>query len=307
MNKITYKLLDILCHLDFSLVYLKFIGVVKILRLNMVAIRETDIYNKEALTSLKKHLPFSTNAIHSVINYPDKTSLLYMDTGTNHIWLISYLSGYNPHIWYSPIIWAVPERSLLNECDIRQAINFLENAYGSFIMMIPYELPAGMDLIGLKIYHEFLMMRDIIPSPLKSDSQIRRLTPEDASESLRMSAGIEPYDERIEPVDAEKLFLLQRETYGIFKDRKLVCRGSIMANFGIYQTVGGFVTDPEYRGMGLATKLVEFICGTVEARGGKPCLTVRNTNEAAIRLYKKLEFREIQRITFIDCNSGVVP
>lgn len=261
------------------------------------------------LASLRQYLPYSTNAIHSVLTYPQKTVIYQNATENNSeiITSVAYNSGYNPHIWYSPIIWLSIGGVEKNEKLIAATLEYLADKFTSFISMVPKSITLGKLEERFKFYKENLMIRRNSQPPLHSPYTVRRLDSKDAMESLRLSSGIEPNDVRLDPVGAEKLFLKERETYGIFMEGKLVCRGSIMASSGSYYSVGGFVTDQEYRGMGLGTRIVDFICREVELRGGFPFLTVRSDNDIAIKLYKKLGFETLQEITFIDYNTGVVP
>ena len=259
----------------------------------------------EWLRKLYDHLPFSVNAIDSILNHTERTEIYELKRGVNSIYGVVFNSSYNPHIWYSPIIW------FFGLSDDKENLGYLFNyfiqKYKTFIGLS--ELQTDLfGLFGVRTYSELLMIKNKSVNPsIKNDYKIRLLETEDAEQSIRLSSDVEPGSNRPSNIECEKLFLRERETYGIFLNDTLVCRGSIMANVASYSTVGGFVTDPNYRGMGLAKFLVNYINEIVEYRGYKSVLTVRKTNQIAISLYQKLGFEKMQEVTFIDAGSGVVP
>ena len=84
-------------------------------------------------------------------------------------------------------------------------------------------------------------------------------------------------------------------------------RGQLIAMAGERMLVDGYVeisavcVRDEYRGQGLAGQLVNILRTSIAARGDTPFLHVRNSNQAAIRLYERLGFevRQVFRLVAI--------
>jgi len=69
-----------------------------------------------------------------------------------------------------------------------------------------------------------------------------------------------------------------------------------------YTEVSAVCTDEEFRGRGLAERLVRTICAGIVERGETPILHVAATNTNAIRLYERMGFairREIEFVAFM--------
>ncbi len=256
---------------------------------------------------LLEHLPFTTNAIDSICRYSERTEVFKQRVLGKDAYTIEFKSEYNPHIWYSPILWLIPTSDNLNEVEMMLRSSMKLTA--SFIAMAPVNSACASIVIpGIKIYREKLLQKlTNTRNTVNSRFQIRRLDESDAEQSIALSSTVEPNSIMHDPLTAEKLFLRERETYGIYFDNTLVTRGSIMANVRNYSSVGGFVTHPDYRKMGFASALVSYICSIVQDRAQIPFLTVREDNFAAISLYSKLGFEFSNELLFFDYNSQVVP
>ena len=63
--------------------------------------------------------------------------------------------------------------------------------------------------------------------------------------------------------------------------------------------VSAVCTDPDFRGQGLAARLVRAVSAGITARGELPFLHAANENAGAIRLYESLGFRVRRKITFL--------
>ncbi len=270
-------------------------------------IRRPMKFDQEDMDNLLEQLPFTTNAISSILEYPERTEVFTQKLLGKKAYIVEFKSKYNPHIWYSPILWLIPTSNDLDEVKIMLKNAIQRNA--SFIALAPVSSNNNsISISNLRIYREKLLQkltntRNIINSHL----DIRRLDESEAEQSIALSSTVEPNSVMHDPLISERLFLRERETYGIYSDGILISRGSIMATVHNYSSVGGFVTHPNYRKVGYASALVGHICNLVQDRRKIPFLTVREDNFAALSLYTKLGFGDSGELLFIDYNSGVVP
>jgi GNAT superfamily N-acetyltransferase len=253
---------------------------------------------------LENNLPFTLNALNSLTYYPDRTKVYYSKTQRETIYVIEFKSGYNKHIWYSPIIWMISDNADINF--LRNSLREQMNNNSSFIALAR-SFSENPEVSGILSYREKLMVNDKFDGLIIPEFKVVRLDEFAAEQSLLLSLPSKKGKFTNEEISRERLFIRERETYGIFLDNKLVCRGSIMAGYGKYFSVGGFITHTDYRKMGLATSLVGFICKRIMEMGGIATLTVRKDNMGALSLYRKLGFMDKEEIMFLDCGSGVVP
>lgn len=81
--------------------------------------------------------------------------------------------------------------------------------------------------------------------------------------------------------------------YGIFRERRLAAMAGerMLPGPGLAE-VSGVCTWPEFRGAGLARRLMLHVMASFRARGDRPYLHTYADNTAAIALYHKLGFRE---------------
>ena len=81
--------------------------------------------------------------------------------------------------------------------------------------------------------------------------------------------------------------------YGIFRDGRLAAMAGerMLPGPGLAE-VSGVCTWPEFRGQGLARRLMLHVMAGLRARGDRPYLHTYADNATAIALYRKLGFRE---------------
>jgi ribosomal protein S18 acetylase RimI-like enzyme len=78
---------------------------------------------------------------------------------------------------------------------------------------------------------------------------------------------------------------------GIRRDRALVAMAGERLHPPGWTEISAVCTDPEWRGHGLASRLVLALAAQIRARGETPFLNAVATNVNAIRLYEELGFR----------------
>ncbi len=84
--------------------------------------------------------------------------------------------------------------------------------------------------------------------------------------------------------------------YGIFAKNELLARAMIN-RYGLnYWQIGGIYTVPRWRRQGLANILLHKLCQTIEKAGRQSMLFVRIENNAAINLYRKNSFEQLERM-----------
>ncbi len=264
-------------------------------------------FGQDDMGILLEQLPFTTNAISSILEYPERTEVFTLKLSGKKAYIVEFKSEYNPHIWYSPILWLFPTSNDLDELKIMLKNAIQRNT--SFVALAPVSYSNdSISIPNLRIYREKLLQKiTSTRNIVNSQFNIRKLDESDAEQSIILSSTVEPNSIMCCPLKSERLFLLERETYGIYIDDILISRGSIMARVQNYSSVGGFVTHPNYRKMGFASALVGYICNLVQDRGQIPFLTVREDNFTALSLYTKLGFEDKGELLFIDYNSGVIP
>ncbi|MEI5519466.1 GNAT family N-acetyltransferase [Streptomyces brasiliscabiei] len=126
------------------------------------------------------------------------------------------------------------------------------------------------------------------------------LGPDDVPEILDLVARTEPGP-----------FLkhtIELGTYLGIRDRgRLVAMAGERVHPPGWTEISAVCTDPEYRGRGLATRLVRAIAAGIRARGETPFLHAAADNVPAIRLYQSLGFTRRRRSTILAVRSPGTP
>ena len=114
---------------------------------------------------------------------------------------------------------------------------------------------------------------------------------EDVPEILDLVARTEPGPVRERTVELGSYL-------GIRRDGKLVALAGERLRPPGWTEISAVCTDPEYRGQGLAGRLIRAVAAGIAARGDTPFLHVAGTNTNAIRLYHALGFEQRRATTF---------
>lgn len=85
---------------------------------------------------------------------------------------------------------------------------------------------------------------------------------------------------------------------GVRREGRLVAMAGERLHPPGWTEISAVCTDPDFRGQGLGTRLVQAIGHIVRARGETPMMHAAATNENAIRLYRALGFDIRSEVTF---------
>lgn len=201
-------------------------------------------------------------------------------------------------VWHS---LGGPQKSL----DVGQgAVRRLDPAYGPFAAAEPgYEAELAKHLVageiwlvetvampaptGLQVLREAPLIQMIADGPIVpfDDPEIVPLGSSDAAEMAELAHATEPG-----PWASETWRYGQ--FYGIrIEGRLAAMAGERMRPAANLAEVSGVCTWPEFRGRGLAARLIRKVMAGMAARGEVPYLHSYATNASAIRLYESLGFR----------------
>ncbi len=257
---------------------------------------------------LVQFLPYSINAINSLDNYRDRVKLYSSIKNHKESVGVLFMSGYNIHIWFSPTIWIFGNNETNNEI-----LEYFDTSdpSGKYVVQVTDKdentLEPG---LNYNIFREYMMELNKLNFHNYVNNisfPIKRLDKNDAIQSLLISGFDSENKIEKRSIEMEERFISERETYGIFKDGKLICRGSIMSCNGKYCSVGGFVTHNDFRNRGIGKFLVHYICGLVVSRHKIPILFMRDDNIPASKLYTGIGFEIKGNIYFMDHKTGARP
>ena len=257
---------------------------------------------------LNQFLPYSINAIDAFSNYRCKVQLYSSVKNDKKSAGVLFMSGYNLHIWFSPTVWIFGDTETNNEILEYMDVSHPEGKYVAQVSSKDKQ-PCKFGS-HYKVFMEYMIELnelDFHHYSMEKSQAVRRLDKKDARQSLIISGyGQEKKIDKIS-IGMEEKFILERETYGIFEEGQLVCRGSIMSCNDKYCSVGGFVTHEDFRNHGLGKLLVSYICAVVISRHKIPVLFMRNDNIPASKLYEGIGFKKKGNVYFLDHNTGARP
>ncbi|GII55894.1 hypothetical protein Pth03_42830 [Planotetraspora thailandica] len=124
-----------------------------------------------------------------------------------------------------------------------------------------------------------------------ADDEVVRLTPDDAPEMLDLAGRAQPGPFLPRTVELG-------EYLGIRRSGALIAMAGERLHPPGWTEISAVCTDAEFRGQGLATRLVLAVAAGIRARGETPFLHAAASNVTAIRLYESLGFVLRRTTTF---------
>lgn len=245
--------------------------------------------------------------IINCIKYFNERSETYFLIDENNIkaCILIFKSDYNDHIWHDPTIWIIG-----NNKYSKILLDKIKNK--KFVMISLYDISKEIKIKfpGAKIFNENIMVRINEKVCDKDIQNVRRLSEEDAIQSLNLDKDAtynEDLNEIKNKIDREKKFINERICFGKFIDNKLIARGAIMSITDKYSSIGGFYTIETERRKGYISEIIKCILNGAKKHSLNSCLFVSNNNNNAIKAYEKLGFTSVNNAYFYDVNTGLSP
>lgn len=138
------------------------------------------------------------------------------------------------------------------------------------------------DLFKISLRIELLQF--VAPAGLGADDpEITRLGLDDVPEMLALVALTDPGPFRSRTIELGNYL-------GIRREGKLIAMAGERFRLPGFTEISAVCTDPEYRGQGLATRLIRAVAAGIERDGSRPFLHTGAGNAKAIRIYESLGF-----------------
>jgi ribosomal protein S18 acetylase RimI-like enzyme len=164
----------------------------------------------------------------------------------------------------------------------------------------PPKLAAGWDVLRAVELHQMV----------QEDGAAGAGTTADGSRAMNAAHFIDAQPEVIEltPADVPEMNVIYAATrpgrtlcpriqklgqfLGIREEGKLVAMGGLRLHFAGYREITTVATLPGREGRGYATALMQALTERIRMRGERPFLTVRTDNTRAVKIYRRLGFKE---------------
>jgi len=121
------------------------------------------------------------------------------------------------------------------------------------------------------------------------DPELVPLGIEDVAEMVALTALTDPGPFRTRTIECGRYL-------GLRRDGELIAMAGERQRLPGYVEISAVCTHPEYRGQGLASRLVKAVAAGIEKDGDRPFLHTGATNSSAIRLYETLGFTVTNRM-----------
>ena len=138
------------------------------------------------------------------------------------------------------------------------------------------------------------------PQPLSLDDEIKRCMEEDFDllfelQKMYISKEVAPQNRQVSDLEVSiglRQILKNQLCFALFSDGELVAKANTNAIGWKWVQLGGIYTHPLYRRNYYAWNLVQTICRRVIKTSRKVCLFVKEKNNPARTLYKRMGFSE---------------
>jgi ribosomal protein S18 acetylase RimI-like enzyme len=90
---------------------------------------------------------------------------------------------------------------------------------------------------------------------------------------------------------------------GVRRDGRLVAMAGERLHPAGFTEISAVCTDPDFRGQGFGTRLVQAVGHGIRARGETPMMHASGSNENAIRLYRSLGFEVRREVRFLAAHA----
>ncbi len=134
------------------------------------------------------------------------------------------------------------------------------------------------------------------PDPAPRDPGVRRLDPEDRTEMVEF---VRRFPDRL-TLPYPMLDLAGEPAWGAFDGDRLVGLARAPVRLPAVWVIGGIFVAPSARRRGHGRTLTQAAIAAASATGARAVLYVRESNDAAQRLYRELGFRPVDRKIWID-------
>jgi ribosomal protein S18 acetylase RimI-like enzyme len=159
---------------------------------------------------------------------------------------------------------------------------------GNVVALMRHDLPVP---DSFKVDKVFGLVQFIAPDAFGAeDVEAVPLGLDDIPEMIALVASTDPGPFRTRTIDCGRYV-------GIRRDGELIAMAGERHRLPGYVEISAVCTHPEYRGQGLAARLVKAVAAGIEADGARPSLHTGATNAAAIRLYERLGFTVSNRMS----------
>ncbi|MEV8372715.1 GNAT family N-acetyltransferase [Kribbella sp. NPDC056861] len=149
-----------------------------------------------------------------------------------------------------------------------------------------FELPET-----FKLDQQFGLVQFVAPDSFGAeDPELVVLGVEDVPEMVALTVLTEPGPFRSRTIECGRYL-------GLRRDGELIAMAGERYRLPGYVEISAVCTNPEYRGRGIASRLIRAVAAGIEQAGDRPFLHTGATNATAIRLYQGLGWSVSNRMT----------